>query len=71
MSAIARQFVEPAAGERAEAIEMRLEMAEIVRLEIMREQVAQAAVDGVEILSRAIRRDVIGAAAQLRRDSRL
>ena len=65
-----RQFVEPAAGERAEAIEMRLQLAEIVRLQIMREQIAQAAVDGVEILSRAIRRDVIGAAAQLRRDSR-
>ena len=62
-----RQLVEPAACECAEAIEMRLEAREIIRREIMREQVAQAAVDGVEILSGAIGRDVIGAAARARR----
>ena len=58
-----RQLVEPAAGKSAEAVEMRPELPEILGGQIMREQVAQAAVDGVEILARAIRRNVIGAAA--------
>ena len=60
-----RQFIEPAAGQRAEAIEMRLEPAKIVRRQIERQQIAQAAIDGVEVLSRAIRRDVVGAAARV------
>ena len=59
-----RQLVEPAAGERAEPVEMRLQTAKIVRRQIKRQQIAQAAVDGVEILSGAVRRDVIGAAAR-------
>ena len=62
-----RQFIKPAASERAEAIEMRLQPAKIIRLQVEPEQVAQAAIDRVEILSRAIRRDVIGA-GPVRRD---
>jgi hypothetical protein len=46
---------------------MRLEAREIIRREVMREQVAQAAVDGVEILSGTVGRDVIGAATLARR----
>ena len=60
-----RQLVEPAAGQCAEPVEMRLEPREIVRRQIKREQIAQAAVDGVEILSRTIGRDVIGAATRM------
>src|SRR6266446_7772465 len=56
------QFTEPAARQSTQAIEMRLQPSKIIRLEIKPEQVAQAAVDRVEILSGAIRRDVIGAA---------
>jgi hypothetical protein len=57
----ARQFVEPAAGQFAEAMEVRLEMLEIVRREIEPEQVAQAAIDGVEILAGAFECEMIGA----------
>ena len=56
------QFIEPPARQRAEAMEMRLQPAKITRLKIQREKIAQAAIDFVEILPRAIRRDVIGAA---------
>jgi len=58
-----RQFIEPAAGERPEPVEMRFQAAEVLRRQVVRQQIAQAAIDGVEILSRTIRRDVIGAAA--------
>ena len=61
-----RQFVESAAGKSAEPVEMRLEVLEVGGRQIMREQVAQAAVDGVEILPGGVGRDVIGAAAQAR-----
>jgi len=56
------ELVEPAARKGAEPIEMRLQPPEIVRFQIKRQQVAQAPIDGVEILARAIRRDVICAA---------
>ncbi len=52
-----RQFIEPAACERAEAVEMWLQPAKIIRLQIEPEQIAQAAIDRVEILSGAIRRE--------------
>ena len=39
-----RQFIEPAACKRAEAIEMRLQPAKIIRLQIEPEQIAQAAI---------------------------
>jgi len=55
--------------QRAEAIEMRLQPAKIVRFQIKPQQIAQAAIDCVEILTRAIRRDVIGA-PRLRADER-
>ena len=41
---------------------MRLEPPEIVRLEIKREQAAQAAIDRIKIPPGAIRREMIGAA---------
>jgi hypothetical protein len=56
------QLVEAAARQRAEAMKMRFQPAKIIRLQIEPEQIAQAAVDRIEILSRAIGRDVIGAA---------
>jgi hypothetical protein len=59
------QFIQAAARERAEAIEMRFQPSEIGRLQIKLEKIAQAAVDRVEILSGAIRRDVIGAAIDI------
>ncbi len=62
-----RQFIEPAARECAEAIEMRFQPLKIVRLQIKPEQIAQAAIDGIEILPRAIRRDVVGAALAILR----
>jgi hypothetical protein len=43
-------------------MKMRFQPPEIVRLQIGLQQIAQAAIDGVEILAGAIRRDVIGAA---------
>jgi len=55
------ELIEPAPGQFAETVEMRLKPAQVGRLQIEPEQVAQAAIDGIEILSRAIRRDVIGA----------
>src|SRR5665647_3749046 len=57
------ELIEPAAGQRAEAVEMRLQPAEIIRLQIEFQKIAQAAIDGVEVLPGAIRRDVVGAAA--------
>jgi hypothetical protein len=56
------QFIEPAARQHAQAIEMRLQPPNIVWLEIESDEIAQAAVDRVEILAGAIRRDVAGAA---------
>ena len=56
------QFVEPAARQNTQAIKMRLQPSKIVRLEIKSDKIAQAAVDRVEILAGAIRRDVTGAA---------
>ena len=61
------EFVEPAAGQRAETIEVRLKPAKIIRFQIKLQQIAQAAIDGVEILPGAIRRDVIGAAIEIGR----
>ena len=53
-----RQFVQPAAGQRAEAIEMRLKPPKIARLQIKPEQIAQAAIDRIKILPGAIRRQM-------------
>ena len=66
-----REFVQPSAGERAEPVEMRLRDARNRRAQIERQQRAQAAVDGIKILSRAVRRDVLGAAAPGRVSSRM
>src|SRR5581483_2906431 len=58
-----RELVEPAARQRAEAVEMPFEARKIVSRKIEPQQIAQGPVDGVEILPRAVRRDVIGAAS--------
>jgi hypothetical protein len=58
----ASQLVEPAAGQHAEAIEVRFQVAEIFRREIKRQQIAQAAIERVEILPRAVGRDIAEAA---------
>ncbi len=57
-----RQFIEPAARQNTQAIKMGFQPSQIIRLEIKPDKIAQAAVDCVEILAGAIRRDVIGAA---------
>src|ERR1700753_1130288 len=56
-----RQFVEPAAGEFAESAEMRLKVAEILGREIKPQQVAQAAIDGVEILAGTVEPEMVRA----------
>jgi hypothetical protein len=43
---------------------MRFQPAKIIRLEIRLQQIAQAAVYRIEILARAIRRDVVGTARE-------
>ena len=60
-----RQLIQPAARQRPEAMEMRLEPPEIVRRQIELQQLAQAAIDQVEVLSGAVRREMIGAAAEV------
>src|SRR5213078_4106346 len=55
------QLIEPAARQDTQAIEMRLQLPKIIWLEIKSDKIAQAAVDRIEILAGAIRRDVIGA----------
>ena len=62
-----RQFIEPAARQNPQAMEMRFQPLKIVRLQIEPEQIAQAAIHGIEILSRAIRRDMVGAAREILR----
>ena len=59
------KFVEPAARQDTHAIEMRLQPSKIIWFKIQSEKIAQAAVDGVEILARAIGRDMIGGAADI------
>jgi hypothetical protein len=61
-----RQFVEPAAGQRAEPMEMRLQLPVIVFRQIKRQQIAQTTIDLVEIQARAIPRDVGRAVSMLR-----
>ena len=46
---------------------MRLKPPKIVRLQIKREQIAQAAIDRIEILSGTIRRQMVGAAIEILR----
>ena len=65
------QLIQPAAGEGPEPVEMRRQPAKIFRRQVMAEQIAQAAVDGIEILPRTIGRDVIGAAARIGRRVRV
>ncbi len=62
-----RQLIQPAARQRPEAMEMRLEPPKIVRRQIELQQITQAAVDQVEVLTGAVRRDAIGAVAEVRR----
>ena len=62
-----RQLIQPAARQRPEAMEMRFEPPKIVRRQIELQQIAQAAIDQVEVQSGAIRRDMIGAVAEIRR----
>src|SRR5262249_37659740 len=50
----ARELIEAAACQGAEPIEMRLELAEIAARQIKRQQVAQAAVERIEIQARAV-----------------
>ncbi|MGA7995535.1 MAG: hypothetical protein WCA28_11555, partial [Bradyrhizobium sp.] len=57
------EFIQPAARQFAEAMEMRFQPPEILRLQVQPEQIAQAAIDRIEILPRAVRRNVKGAAA--------
>jgi hypothetical protein len=64
-----RQFIQSAARQSAEAIEMRLEPPKIIRFQINLEKIAEAAIDRIEILPRAIRCDVIGAAIEIPRFS--
>ena len=59
-----RQFIEPAAAKLPESVEMRREMRKIICRKIQCQQIAQGPVDCVEILSRTVGRDVIGAAAR-------
>jgi hypothetical protein len=56
------QFIQPAPRQRAQTVEMRLELPKMIRLQIYPEKIAQAAIDRVEILPGAIRCDMIGAA---------
>ncbi len=55
-----RKLVEPAPSELAELIEMRLHRGAQPRLHVKIEQVAQAAVDAVEVHAAAIRRNQFG-----------
>ena len=57
-----REFIEPAARKPAEPVEMRFQPPKITRFQIKPQQVAQAPIDRVEIRTRAIGGDVIGAA---------
>jgi hypothetical protein len=57
-----REFIEPAARERAQAIEMWFQSPKIIRLQISPQEVTQAAIFCVEILSGTIRCDVAGPA---------
>ena len=55
-----RQLVQPPACQLPQAMEMRLQPPKILRLQIQPEQIAQAPVDSIKILPRAIRRDARG-----------
>jgi hypothetical protein len=63
----ARQFIQPATRQCAEAIKMRLKLLKIIRLQIGLQQTAQAAIDRIKILSGAIQRQMIGAAIAILR----
>ena len=56
----ARQLVQPAAGEHAEALEMRLQMRARVGGQVERQQLPQPRIDGVEILPGAVGCNVRG-----------
>ena len=51
-------FLTPEEGKLAEAVEMRFQSVEILRCQIKRQQVAQAAIDGVKILPATVGRKV-------------
>ena len=59
-----RQLIQPSAGERSQPFKMRLQSRKVRSGEIERQQVAQSTIDGIKILSRAVRRDVCGATAR-------
>ena len=61
------ELVQPATGELAEAIEVRVEPPKIIRLKVDLQQIAQPAIGRIEVLSRAIRCDMTGAAIEIRR----
>jgi hypothetical protein len=62
----ARQLVEPAAGEHAEPLEMRLQVSTRLGRQIERQQLLQPRIDRVEILPGAVRRDMRGLHHSLR-----
>jgi len=64
------EFVEPTAGNPAQAIEVRLQRAKIPRREIKRQQIAEAPIDCVKIVLRAIGCEIVraGIAGVLRRE---
>jgi hypothetical protein len=61
ISAIATCRSEPVARQNTQAIKMRFQPSKIIRIEIKSDKIAQAAVDRVEVLADAIRRDMVGA----------
>jgi len=63
----ARELVEPAAGKLAHPIEMRFQLRKIMTCQIKRQQVAQAPVDRIEVLSRAVGRKQGGTAVGIGR----
>jgi hypothetical protein len=63
-----RQFVKTAAGKPTQPVEMRFERRKIVTCQIKWQQIAQATIDCVEILSSAIRRKQSRAAVGVGRE---
>jgi hypothetical protein len=57
----ARQLIEPAAGQGAEAVEMRRQPPMIGIGQIKRQQIAQASIDLIKIQARAVARNVVRA----------
>jgi hypothetical protein len=60
-------LIEPAPGQRTEALEMRFEPLKIIGLQIKREQTAQAAIDRIKILPGAIQGEMTRATIEILR----